>query len=176
MQANVLVEIKAKSMDNSFTYNVPSGMNINVGDKVIVPFGRRDLEGFVLEVGSINTDYKLKDIKSVVGNVLTEELIKLGKYMSRKTLSNLISCYQTMLPKALKASYNTKINKKIVKYLCLNKEIKDINNYLINCRYSKQKEILNRFSSLMSKYDGDSLPSKEELDDAFMDQLNRKIK
>lgn len=112
MQASVLVEIKAKKLDNSFTYNIPDGMNVKVGDKVIVPFGKRDLEGFVLEVGSINTDYKLKDIKSVVGNVLTEELIKLGKYMSRKTLSNLISCYQTMLPKALKASYKTNISKK----------------------------------------------------------------
>ena len=67
MQASVLVEIKAKKLDNSFTYNIPDGMNVNVGDKVIVPFGKRDLEGFVLEVGSINTDYKLKDIKSVVG-------------------------------------------------------------------------------------------------------------
>ena len=43
-------------------------------------------------------------------------------------------------------------------------------------KLQKQKEMLNRFYSLMSKYDGDSLPSKEELDDAFMDQLNRKIK
>ena len=146
MQANVLVEIKAKSMDNSFTYNVPSGMNINVGDKVIVPFGRRDLEGFVLEVGNINTDYKLKDIKSVVGNVLTEELIKLGKYMSRKTLSNLISCYQTMLPKALKASYKTNINKKyevIVK--------------LVDSSYipksNAQKELLDKLKSTNLKKD-----------------------
>ena len=146
MQASVLVEIKAKKLDNSFTYNVPDGITVKVGDKVIVPFGKRDLEGFVLEVGSINTDYKLKDIKSVVGSVLTEELIKLGKYMSRKTLSNLISCYQTMLPKALKASYKTNISKKyevIVK--------------LVDSSYipksNAQKELLNKLKSTNLKKD-----------------------
>lgn len=119
MQAKVLVEIKAKSLDDSFTYNISSDMIVNVGDKVVVPFGNRNLEGFVTSIGEFNTDYKLKDIKSVVGNVLTEELIKLGKYMSRKTLSNLISCYQTMLPKALKASIKTNINKKYETYVTL---------------------------------------------------------
>ena len=41
----------------------------------------------------------------------------LGKYVSNTTLSTLISAYQVMLPKALKAQKGTKINKKIVKYI-----------------------------------------------------------
>ena len=121
MQAQVLIEIKAKSMDNAFTYNIPDSLinDIKIGYKVIVPFGKRMLEGFVIDIGSFNVDYKLKDIKSVVGSVLTEELIELGKYMSKKTLANLISCYQTMLPKALKASFKTNINKKYEIYVTL---------------------------------------------------------
>ena len=121
MQAKVLIEIKAKSMDNAFTYNIPDNLinDIKVGYKVIVPFGNRMLEGFVINIGNFNTDYQLKDIKSVVGSVLTEELIELGKYMSKKTLANLISCYQTMLPKALKASFKTNINKKYETYVTL---------------------------------------------------------
>ena len=119
MQAKVLIEIKAKSMDNAFTYNIPDNLisDIKVGYKVIVPFGNRMLEGFVISIGSFNVNYELKDIKSVVGSVLTEELIELGKYMSKKTLANLISCYQTMLPKALKASFKTNINKKYETYV-----------------------------------------------------------
>ena len=113
MQAKVLIEIKAKSMDNAFTYNIPDNLinDIKVGYKVIVPFGNRMLEGFVINIGNFNTDYQLKDIKSVVGSVLTEELIELGKYMSKKTLCNLILCYQSMLPKALKAKNETHIKK-----------------------------------------------------------------
>ena len=141
MQAQVLIEIKAKSMDNAFTYNIPDNLvnDIKVGYKVIVPFANRTLEGFVIDVGNIKTDYKLKDIISVVGEVLTEELIELGKYMSRKTLSNLISCYQTMLPKALKASYKTNVSKKYEIYV----KIVD-NNYV--AKNEVQKKILSSLS------------------------------
>ena len=114
MQANVLVEVNIKYSDSPFTYNIPERLidKIKLGYKVIVPFGNRKVEGFVIEIGDFNTSYKLKDICDVVGEILTPELIDLGKYMSHKTLSSLISCYQTMLPKALKASIKTNINKK----------------------------------------------------------------
>ena len=123
MQAEVLVEIKAKNLDNVFTYNIPNNLLdlVKVGARVIVPFGRQTIEGFVMKIGNIKTDYKLKDIIGIKDKeeVLTEELIELGKYMSKKTLSSLISCYQTMLPKALKASYKTNINKKYEIYVKL---------------------------------------------------------
>ena len=146
MQANVLVEIKAKSLDNSFTYNIPSCLSVNIGDKVVVPFGKRNVEGFVTNIGNISTDYKLKDIKSVVGNVLTKELIDLGKYMSKKTLANLISCYQTMLPKALKASIKTNINKKYETYVTL------IDNNYIG-KSDAQKNIISALNSTNLKKD-----------------------
>ena len=123
MQANILVEIKAKNLDNVFTYNIPDKYvdKIKVGARVTVPFGRQTLEGFVMEIGNIETSYKLKDIKDIKDEeeILTKELIELGKYMSKKTLSSLISCLQTMLPKALKASYKTNINKKYEIYVTL---------------------------------------------------------
>ena len=123
MQANVLIEIKSKAIDKTFTYNIPINLKdkVKVGIRVLVPFGNRKLEGFIMNIGDIKTEYKIKDIIDVVDEeeVLTEELINLGKYMSRKTLSSLISCYQTMLPKALKASYKTNINKKYETYVTL---------------------------------------------------------
>ena len=118
-----MVELKAKSIEKTFTYNVPIDIEdkIKIGIRVLVPFANRKLEGFVLDIGNFNEEYKLKDIISVVDNdpVLTQELIELGKYMSKKTLSSLINCYQTMLPKALKASYKTNINKKYNTYFKL---------------------------------------------------------
>ena len=148
MQAKVLIEIKAKSMDNAFTYNIPDNLinDIKVGDKVIVPFSKRMLEGFVISIGNFNVNYELKDIKSVVGSVLTEELIELGKYMSKKTLANLISCYQTMLPKALKASFKTNINKKYETYV----ELID-NNYI--GKSDAQKSIIDALSKTNLKKD-----------------------
>ena len=123
MQANVLIEIKSKAIDKTFTYNIPINLKdkVKVGIRVLVPFGNRKLEGFVMDIGDIKTEYKIKDIIDVIDEeeILTEELIYLGKYMSRKTLSSLISCYQTMLPKALKASFKTNINKKYETYVTL---------------------------------------------------------
>ena len=79
------------------------------------------------EVGNgILDEEKLFRSEFNMGSVLTEELIELGKYMSKKTLANLISCYQTMLPKALKASFKTNINKKYETYV----ELID-NNYIL---------------------------------------------
>lgn len=127
MQAQVLVELKAKALDKTFTYEIPDELldQVKVGIRVIVPFSNRKLEGFVLDIGNYDINYKVKKILSVIDTepILDEELIELGKYMSKKTLSNLINCYQTMLPKALKASYKTMINKKyeiIVKLLDCN--------------------------------------------------------
>ena len=44
--------------------------------------------------------------------VLTDELLELGKIISKNTLATLISCYQVMLPKALKAKKGRVVNKK----------------------------------------------------------------
>ena len=43
-------------------------------------------------------------------------------------------------------------------------------------KLQKQKEILNRFYSLLSKYDDESLPNKEDINQEFINQLNKKTK
>ena len=120
MYAQVLVEIKAKALDKTFTYIVPDNMKVLPGMRVLVPFGKRRLEGFVLEVLSDgNYDYEVKPVIKVIDEkpVINEEMLELGKYISKKTLSPLISAYQTMLPRALKAKNNVKINKKMITYV-----------------------------------------------------------
>ena len=115
MVAKVLVELSNRNIDKCFTYNVPLELekNIKVGIRVEVPFGKQYLEGFVLELSSDACDeIELKDIKRLVDNevILNDELLKLGEYIKDKTLCTLISAYQVMLPKALKAKNNTNIN------------------------------------------------------------------
>ena len=144
MTAEVLVEIKAQNMDKTFTYKVSDDMKdkVSVGIRVLVPFGNQKLEGFVMSISNDKKfDYELKEIISVIDDepVLNDEMLKIGKYMSSKTLANLISCYSTMLPKALKASHKTNVNKKYVTYLKLNKDNID------KVKTDKQKEIVSLF-------------------------------
>ena len=150
MKIDVLVELKAKGIDQTFTYLVPKELedNIKIGIRVNVPFGNQKLEGFVLSINNNDVDYKLKSIISIIDNepVLTSEMLELGKYISKKTLCNLISAYQTMLPRALKAKSGFIVNKKYVTYLSL-----------IDCNYipknDKQKEIIDKLNT------GDKLKS-----------------
>lgn len=121
MVAEVLVELKAKNIDQTYSYLISKDYEVKVGSRVLVPFGKQKLEGFVLNITNVLPEYKLKEIISIIDEepVLTDEMLELGKYISKKTLCNLIHAYQTMLPTALKAKNGKVINKKYVTYLKL---------------------------------------------------------
>ena len=135
MLASVIIEYSVKSLNKVFDYIVPIELKniIKVGHKVIVPFGKVEVEGFVLKLHN-NKDNSL-EYRNIIriqesDFYLNEELLKLGKYMSDFLLCNLISCYQVMLPKALKASLKTNINRKYITKVSLNKEI-DVDKYIL---------------------------------------------
>ncbi len=140
MIIGVLVELSNKNIDRVFDYNVPDIFldKIKLGIRVKVPFGRMELEGFVVEIKN-NTDVSVKDILDVVDDevILNEELLELGKKMQEDTLSTLISCYQVMLPKALKAKNGTTINKRLDTYYHLKEDNIDYSKLT-----SKQLEIV----------------------------------
>lgn len=116
MIAKVLVQVSHKNVDKTFDYLVPPALEsqVAVGKRVVVPFGHQQLEGFVLELSETKEREELKEIISVVDEevILNQELLALGRKMQEETLSTLISCYQVMLPKALKARYGRGVGKK----------------------------------------------------------------
>ncbi len=126
MIIGVLVELSNKNIDRVFDYSVPDCFldKIKLGIRVKVPFGKMELEGFVVEVKD-SSDIEVKDILDVIDDeaILNSELLELGKKMQEATLATLISCYQIMLPKALKAKNGQVINKKFDTYYYLNKDI-----------------------------------------------------
>ena len=135
MYADILVEIG--SIEKTFTYKVPSNFDVLAGMRVLVPFGTRKLEGFILKIydeGSF--DYEVKDIIDIIDDhpVINDEMLELGKYISKRSLSSLISVYQTMLPSALKAKSSRKFNKKYLTYISY------VNSD--NIKTVKQKEVL----------------------------------
>ncbi len=169
MVAEVLVEVSNAILDKTFSYRIPSNMidKLEVGMRVKVPFSNRDILGFVLNIKKEEeTDYELKDIKEVVDNfrVLDDELLSLGKYMSDITLSSLTTCYQTMLPKALKAKVKNDIKPSYLKYISLVDSNVDINLFK-----NKQKEIV---SLLKEK----NKVLKKELDEISLSSVKTLLK
>ncbi|WP_078430683.1 primosomal protein N' [Alkalihalobacterium alkalinitrilicum] len=114
MIARVVVDVPSGQTDRLFDYKIPAEWShiLEKGMRVVVPFGPRSIQGFVVEIIETSTVDKLKEIKDIldVTPVLTEELLKLGDWLTEQTLSYKISAYQVMLPAALK----TKVEKKLV--------------------------------------------------------------
>lgn len=127
MIVQVLVELSSRSIDKTFDYLVPPLLEekIKVGIRVLVPFGAQKLESFVLTVKEededIYTHEKLKEILEVIDEevILNQELLSLGREISKTTLSTLISSYQVMLPVALKAKKGAHVSKKMESYISL---------------------------------------------------------
>lgn len=144
MVAHVLVELKMSKIDKTFTYNIPSLLEdeVIVGKRVLVPFGKQKLEGYILKIEEkFESEYQMKDIIEVLDSepVLNEELLELGKFVQKKTLCNLITAYQSMLPKGIKARQKDNIKPKYETYLkIISKD---------NVKNEKQKEILSLFDS-----------------------------
>lgn len=148
MYVSVLTQIGAKAVDQTFFYHVPKLLenNIKIGVRVRIPFGNMILDGFVLGI-SDNSSYdnsKIKDIINVIDEepVLNKEMLLLGKYMSDNLLASLSSCYQVMLPKALKAEVKSNIKIKYDRYLHRIKSIEEIDRYIGNCKYESQINLL----------------------------------
>ena len=127
MVCECLVELEHVFIDKTFTYKINKEQLplLKVGMRVVVPFGKQTLEGFVLKIyenKDVSLENKLKEIISIVDTypILNEELLTLGKYISKTTLCSLMTSYQAMLPKALKAKKKVNMTPKYDTYICIN--------------------------------------------------------
>ncbi|MEC0229253.1 primosomal protein N' [Paenibacillus alba] len=115
MYAKVIVDVPAKQTNRAFDYEVPASLTkwVEVGSRVGVPFGPRVLQGFVVELHA-DTQVDVKRIKPILNVLdlvppLTEELVMLGRWVSRMYLCHEVTALQAMLPAALKAKYERMI-------------------------------------------------------------------
>ncbi len=149
MVCECLVELAHVFFDKTFTYSVPKELqdSIKIGMRIKVPFGKQVLEGFVMSISKEKEDMNLKEVISLVDSypVLNEELMRLGKLLQSMTMSSLMSCYQVMLPKALKAKDKVNINIKKTKYILLNNisidniKFNESQQKIIDCLKEKSK-------------------------------------
>lgn len=107
--AKVIVDIANSSVDRLFTYSVPGDIKVEIGQRVLVPFGRsnRPVEGIVLEIcDDYTVDFELKSVSSVLEpySVLLSDQIKLSHWLARAYHCTLCDCLRLMLPAQLRGS------------------------------------------------------------------------
>lgn len=109
--AKVIVDVAAYPVDRPFDYLVPFEWVdlIECGCRVKVPFGPRNVLGFVVDI-TTETEIPLEKIKQVaeildIEPVLTNEMLALAKWLKNETICFEIDALQVMLPSALRAKY-----------------------------------------------------------------------
>ena len=85
-----------------FTYIVPEELkdDIAVGKRVIVPFGKQELTGIIVEVSNQSGWHKLKEIKDVLdpAPVFSDEMLKLTRWVADYYLASWGEVLKTALP------------------------------------------------------------------------------
>ncbi len=186
MYINVLTEIKNKKLDKTFTYKVPFSLEnkIAIGKRVLIPFNHLTLEGYIVSLTD-EAPLNPKEILEVLDEepVLTEEMLILGKFLHEKTLSSLTSCYDAMLPKALKAKKGTNINIKKQSYLSLKMPYEEALKIAQNEKqkeiilaFKEQEEILKKEISLISSSAMNTLLKKDVLQETYKEKYRYEIK
>lgn len=110
MIVQVIVDIPAAQVNRAFDYLVPEQWQavIQLGIRVQVPFGKRQLLGFVVGI-SEDTDFTGK-VKAITGlfdyvSFLSPELLVLSEQLAKTLHAFRISILQAMLPNMLKVKY-----------------------------------------------------------------------
>ena len=156
MIARVVIDQDAKALDREFDYLIPEDMNLSLGERVMVPFGARTLQGFVVEINETSS-YDAPKLKSVISRidefaVIKPEMLALMKYMADKMHLKLASILRLFLPSEMRTG---KVKELVIKYVKLSENFElpsknakkqlEIVEYLQQNGVSKFSDISNQF-------------------------------
>ena len=105
LYAEVAVEA-GRSLDReTYSYQVPDGMDVRPGHQVTVPFGRRASYGFVVSLGTEDPGVETKPITTVGGDpLLLPHQVALARLVADHYWVPLIECLRAMLPPRIRKS------------------------------------------------------------------------
>lgn len=103
--AEVCVNVTANSIDQTFTYRVPEQLNfLTAGWRVTVPFGRRRVDGFVMNVheveSSMQFEFELKEVEAAIDEEpwFTPEMMNSARWLSEFYLCPLSQTMGLFMP------------------------------------------------------------------------------
>ena len=104
--ADIIVDISSEQVDRLFTYRIPEGMELCPGQRVTVPFGRQQREGFVIELKDECSldEAHIRPVTRPLENypVILPELIELARWMKKKYHCNLVDGLRQMIPSQMR--------------------------------------------------------------------------
>ncbi|MDI9485739.1 MAG: primosomal protein N' [Bacillota bacterium] len=106
--AGVIVDVRAEAVNRIFQYRIPGSLRdkLEIGHRVLVPFGRRKLEGYVVQLSSeleVEQD-KLKELLDLLDPdpIILPSLVELARWMGETYVGLFSEALQYMLPPAFR--------------------------------------------------------------------------
>lgn len=123
MIAEVIVDVLTSSLDKIFDYIVPDNLNLTVGYRVLLPFGNRNIEGYVIKLKETSEldPSKLKPIIKALDDkpLILPELIDLIFYMKLSFNLRMVDVIRLVLPSQIRLG---KVREQFKQYVMLNEE------------------------------------------------------
>ena len=121
MIARVIVDVETSLVDKIFDYSCFD--DVKIGTKVLVPFGKRSLEGYIIDKKD-TTDVpldKLKPITKILDSepVLTLEMLSLANFMVQKYNLKFVDTLKLFLPAIMR---NNKVKEVMIRKLSLSSD------------------------------------------------------
>jgi len=102
---NVLPDIPLKDVDSSFTYIVPPQLRgqAEFGKRVLIPFGKRLIEGFIVDCPQIVESIELNKVLKILDPepVLDRNLYALAQWVAEYYLCSLSIVIHSMIPRII---------------------------------------------------------------------------
>lgn len=102
MFCQVIVDISHGDVDRIFEYSFSEGCEVKLGSRVLVPFGRYSVEGFVIGISETSEfpPEKIKPVIRVLEEIpaLTEETLALSEFVKRRCYVTRAAALRLFLP------------------------------------------------------------------------------
>ena len=146
--AEVIINSNVKNLNKTFDYIIPTTLEgkVAVGSRIFVPFGNKKSpeEGFVVGIKETSQYLsKLKEIAEVQDKVyLSEDKIKLAKWMAYRYFCNISDCIKLMLPPGTTTKIvANRVNEKKQNFVYLTATEEQIEQHIENKKLKSDKQI-----------------------------------
>ncbi len=143
MIAKVIVDISNSEVDKIFDYLIPSNFELSVGDRVLVPFGSRSIEGFCIKITDYSDgNFTLKPIIKKLDEkpLIKKEMLELADFMREKFYLRFVDVLRLFIPSKLRGN---KVKALQREYCTLAGDIESLKS-LISPRAKSQLAIIDR--------------------------------
>ena len=145
MICKVIVDVSNSEVDRIFDY-VDGGLDVKKGDRVLVPFGNKKLEGFCIDTAE-KSDYDPAKLKPIMAKLddfscISEEMLALMRFMKEKFYLRYVDCLRLFIPGQMRGGRVRELKRL---YVELSKDVSEEEiKKLIPARAHRQLELVEK--------------------------------